>query len=418
MIESHSPLTRALAVTLASAVALSTAVALRPVLAAEREKPKTRRVQVVRPKYYKKFQEIHELLSQGQHQQVIEKLDDIKDDSLNNRETALMWQAYGFTYAAQERYDEAVAAWEKCVATQGLHESQELNIRYNIAQLYMIQERYREAIRSLEAWFNAADNPQPDAYILMAQAYVQLDDYDSALTWAERGVAKAAKPKEPWLQLLTALYFDKKRYQDVARVLGILVEHYPKKQYWMQLSAAYGELGEERKALAVLEVAYIQKLLDRSNEFERLAQLYAYHEVPYKCARVLSDGLESGAVESDTDNWKLLADCWVTAREYERAVAPLTKAATLADNGDLFVRLGQVYFESESWAKARDALEKAFTKGSLRDTCQAQFLYGIANYNTGRIQSAQRAFQRSRRCDRWEKASATWLKHITSESAE
>jgi tetratricopeptide (TPR) repeat protein len=220
------------------------------------------------------------------------------------------------------------------------------------------------------------------------------------------------------LQLLLALYLEKSRYAEAAPVLKQLVARFPKKTYMLQLSAVYTELGEHKKALPVMELAYMEGLLSKDSEYMTLTQLYLYNDLPYKAGAVLEKGLANGTVEEDAEAWALLADCWLHARERARALEPLERAAAASADGNLYVRLGQVQVDEERWAAARKALASGLRKGKLKDPGNAQLLLGIANASEDRWEEAKQAFLRAQEYEKTKDAATMWLAHLDQRAGE
>jgi tetratricopeptide (TPR) repeat protein len=289
----------------------------------------------------------------------------------------------------------------------------------------MALQRWDDALAALLQWFQEVEEPNSNAYYVLAIAYyqksVETDDPEykkKALVPAEKAVALATKPRQNWLQLLLALYLDDKQYEKSLPILEQLVSLYPKKSYWLQLSAIYGELDKDKESLAAQQLAYTQGLLTKDKELRRFAQLYLYYDLPWRAAKVVEKGLEEEAIEEDSESLELLANALLAAREYESALGPLDQAASLAENGDLYVRLGQVYIQREEWAKAGDALRNALEKGELDKTCGSQVLLGITSYSLGKKGDARDWFRRARRDEECEEQSARWLLHLERESQQ
>jgi len=368
---------------------------------------------------FKKLAHAHELLSSKQYSESREVLDQLhKSRGLNAHEVALVYQTYAYIAAAQERYDDAAVNFEKCLAQQALPHAAELDIKYNLAQLYLATEKPGKAVDVLEPWLEQAEKPSPVVYYLLALAYFQQEKRDLALPPARQAVESSDQPKEAWMQLLLSLYLEEKSYAKAAPLLEKILARFPKKSHWMQLAAVYTELGREEETLAVTELVYTQGLLNRDRELRNLAQLYLYHQIPYRAARVLESGIEDERIEADEDALKLLADSWLRAREYEKAIAPLERAARISGDGDLYLRLGQVYLEREEWLEAANALEKALQTNKLDHPGRASLLLGIANSSRGQIEIAQRAFERAQQYQESRKSAAHWLKHIEQRKAQ
>jgi tetratricopeptide (TPR) repeat protein len=380
------------------------------------ENVQTKAAEAVQPWAYKRLDRAYAALSDERYDDVVAALDEMKENpKLNSYERALMWQTYGYVHSARDEYAEAAESFEKCLAAGGLAGQAALQTRYNLAQLYVMLERYDDAIGQFQYWFERVRNPSPTAYYMMAMAQVQKGEPDEALRWAEKALEKSQAPRESWLQLVVALRLEAKKYAEAAPLLEQLVARYPKKNYWLQLSGVYSELGEHEKALATLELAYEQKLLTQGNELMGLAQLYLYNQIPYRAAEVLSEGLESGAIEQTSRSLQLLADSWLHARERARALPPLRQAAELAADGNVYMRLAQVYVEQEQWNEARDAIRAGLAKGKLDHPGHAQLLLGIASASEKRWDEAEQAFKTAEQFEDTQKIADHWLKHLASQ---
>ncbi len=223
---------------------------------------------------------------------------------------------------------------------------------------------------------------------------------------------KAKVPKEPWLQLLLALYLDQKNYGKAVGLLERLVKGFPKKTYWLQLSAVYAELGREDDSAAVMQIAHTQGMLEKDGELRNLARMYLYQDIPYRAARVLEKGIADKKIKEDAKAWELLADSWLNAREYDRALPPLRRAATLSEKGDLYVRLARLHVEAERWGQAAAALRKGLAKKTLKDRGKALILLGISYHSDEHWDDARKAFNQAKDFPAQRKEAERWLTHL------
>jgi tetratricopeptide (TPR) repeat protein len=282
---------------------------------------------------------------------------------------------------------------------------------YNVAQIHLATENYEGAVKALRRWFRATNERTPHAYYLLAVAYYQQGKLDKALRPARQAVKISEKPNQSWLQMLVGLYLQEAKYQEALPYVEVLVAHFPKKMYYLQLSALYAQLGEEEKALAVMQLAYEQGFLTLDRELVRLGEMYLYHGLPYRAAVLLEKGLEEEKVEPKAKTLEVLANAWLMARETNRAVEPLILAADLAEAGDVYVRLGQVYLEREEWGAAADALSKGLERG-VKDEGDAQLLLGITYYNEKKLKSARSAFRAAREFEDNKEHADDWIRML------
>jgi tetratricopeptide (TPR) repeat protein len=385
----------------------------------EKAKPETKRVQTVGEWAFKRLNAAHEALGKSMHGDALQALDELKGSSrLNEHEKALMWQTYGYVYASEGKYKQATDAFEKCLAAGGLPEVAQLDTQYNLGQLYVAQERFGDAVRVLRDWFAKAENPSAEAHYVYAIALFQNGDKRSALTQGELAIQKATKPQEAWLQLVLSLYVENKEYKKAIGVSETLVAFFPKKAYWLQLSAVYSQVDDYKRALAALALAHAQGMIEEDRELNHLAQLYLYNEIPYEAGVLLEKGLAEGKIEGNAQAWRLLSDAWVNARERKKAEKPLEEAANRSGDGDLYVRLAQIQFERKEWGGVRESLGRALGKGKLADPGGAQLLLGIASVNDEKWEQARTAFTAAAQYEKNRRSAEQWLIEIEPKLAQ
>jgi tetratricopeptide (TPR) repeat protein len=340
----------------------------------------------------------------------------LKPKRLNPYERALVYRLQGFVAYSAGDAQGAIDAFHKVLAEEILPLKDDVRLRFNIAQLNAGLQNWPDTIRALHDWFGYVQDSNPLAYYLLAIAHFQQDQIDKAIPNAERAVDLAPEPKEGWLQLLAALYIQTGNYADATPVLEELVVRFPKKLYWVQLTLIYGARENYRSSLAVQQVAYQQGLLTEDKELRRLARGYLYADLPHPASEVLAKGMDDGLIERDAEAYELLANSRIAAREYDAALPPLAKAAELADDGELYVRLGQVRLQREEWSEAASMFQKALDRGGLEKPGNALLLLGIASYNDGRTGPARSYFVRARKHEASRPQAEKWLKHIENET--
>ncbi|HJR71155.1 MAG TPA: tetratricopeptide repeat protein [Gammaproteobacteria bacterium] len=320
---------------------------------------------------------------------------------------------------SQEKYQEARDHLQRAIDSGGLNAQEIDAARYQSAQLFLQEEKWREGAAALEEWFKTALNPNSAAYYLLAVAYYQQDDFNRALAPAKKAVElmDQAKPNESWLSMLSALHLQREEFREAIPVLERLVNVAPdKKSYWTQLSSVYTQLEDYAKALGVMQLAYSAGLVTEDSEVRRLADLLAFNDVPYRGAQVLEAAIEQKTVNIDEKLYEKLANCWIQAGELDKALPPLQRAAELAPNGDLWVRLGEVHVQRDDWTGAITAVERGVAKGQLKDPGNAQLMLGIAHYNKKEYGAARPFFERARQSERHRQLADTYLQAIRAQS--
>ena len=235
---------------------------------------------------------------------------------------------------------------------------------------------------------------------------------------ALKAIEITTEPRESWYQLVGALHLRNEDYDSATGVYEELLTRFPKKQYWLQLSLIYSARGNYEHALRIQQLAYVQDLLTKGDELRRLARTFLFHQLPYYAALVLERGLDEKQIELDRDVLELLGNSWIAAREYDRSIEPLQIAADMAEDGRLYLRLGQVRVQREDWSEATELIEKAITKGGLKDAGKAHLLLGISYYSDDHPESARTAFRLARKHESTETDATAWLDHIARQSGD
>ncbi|MGI9309280.1 MAG: hypothetical protein ACR2P6_08455, partial [Gammaproteobacteria bacterium] len=386
----------------------------------EQAEEKTKRTGSMSERVYKRLAEAQQMADEENFNGAVAKLNEVKAMAkLSDYEKAQLYTFFGFIYYNQERYKDSISAYKTVLEQPDLPEGLRVSTTYTLAQLYFTVEDYDNAIRQITDWMKVANNPGPDPYVLLASAYYSKEQYqqmieplESALRIAkERDIA----PKEQWYLLQRVAYWELKNNRKVRDILETLVVGWPKKEYWTQLSAMYGELEQEKKQLAAYEAAYDQGLLERSGELIQLAQLFMAADAPYKGARVLEKGMEAEQVEKDAKNQKLLAQAWSMAREDSKAIPALQAAAKLSSDGELDVRLAQTYLNLSRYDECIKAARAGLNKGSLKRADTANMVLGMCLYDSGSLGSAKKAFRQAAKDKRSASGASSWIQYIEGE---
>jgi tetratricopeptide (TPR) repeat protein len=313
----------------------------------------------------------------------------------------------------------AIDSYEQLLAMPGLPEALHTGTTFTLAQLYFSTENWRKAIEYANLWLPLTDDPPPQAHEMIAQAYYQLGEFRNALQPTRKAIELTEKSgkeaKEHMFLLLRVLHYELEEYDEVAKVLDELIRRWPKKQYWIQLSGIYGEMGDARKQLNILELAYYLGYLDKEVEVKSLIGLLLQEDLPYKAGKVLQKGLDDGVIESNLEHWRLLSQAWTLAQEDELAIPALRKAAGMSSEGEIDLVLAQSFMNLERWGEAAAAVRSAIRKGGLGRVDQAQVMLGQALFNMESFDESRQAFEAAQSDRRSRQLAAQWMNYIDSE---
>ena len=372
----------------------------------------------VKPRTARVFREVREELDAQRYADAEAELGRLRLDKLTPHELAQAQRLYGYAAYGREQNDAAIEHLRQALADpEAMPARDRADVLFQIAQIQGVERRWKDVIATLESWFQTVERPNSVGYFLMALSYYQLQDLEAAQLPAEKAVRIADVPQQAWLQLLLAIHLTRQDYAAAKPVLERMIALYPNsgKDYWLQLSALHGVTGDEAAALGVLEIAHRKGLLTDDRDLRRLLQMMLARGIPHRAARIFDEGTAGQRFEGDAEALELQSISWILAREPEKALAPLARAAELAPKGDLYVRLAQLHLIQEEWDKAAEVLHKALAKGGLADPGTAQLMLGIACYNEHQLQEARGWFAQAQRSGATREQAETWLQHVDRE---
>jgi len=363
--------------------------------------------------------------------------------NLKSYDRSVMWNAWAFVYFSDGKYDQAMDAYYNLINEPEVTIGLRVGALLSLAQLHLVQENYKEGIELILQWMNEVEKVTAQSYSLLGQAYYQTGDFRKSLSSMETAVTMAEeegyKPRENWYVIMAASIGELKKEigekESLLRqidIYEILVNLYPKKQYFIQLGGSYGQLGREKDYMITLKAAHQKDFLNKESEYLALTQLLLLNQNPYWAAQVFVSGQKKMItivdekteeekvvpVIKDTEkNLKLLADAWRMAQEIDKAIPVLEKAANMSKDGESFVLLGNLYLSEDKVEKAVEAINKGLEKGKVKKLSQVYLTLGQAYFELEKFEDAKKNFRiAARDKDKKIKQQANnWIKYTENE---
>jgi hypothetical protein len=394
----------------------------------------SKKVPAMRNRVYSQLARAQQLADKGDKIQGFEVLGEVEErlDSLNSYERAMLFNFYGFMYYGNDDLALAIDSFNKVIAESAIPDSLIISTLYSLAQLSMQQQDFKSALDYLTQWRNLNDKTLTgNQEMLFAQVYFQDKDFVNSLKHIEIAVslveAKNKLPKENWLTLQRATYYELQQPKQVTKVIEKLVRLYDKPQYWLQLSSMYGEIGEEDKQMAVMEAAYQAGYITKATDIITLSQLYLFHGAPYKSAAVLDDAIDQGSIFADEDNLSMLARAYLAAKEDDKAIKVLIRVSDMTPSGKHDALLAQTYLNNEQWPAAINAAKLALARyaehtqsnlKNVKDIANMHLIVGMASFNVKSFERSLAAFAKASQFVSTKKTALQWGKYVEREQAQ
>ena len=297
----------------------------------------------------------------------------------------------------------------------GLTGDEALQVKFQIAQLYLAQDKWQDGAAALEEWFKVAPSPNASAYYMLAMAYYQQNDYARALPPAEKAVQASDKPQPSWTQLLLALYLHREKWDKAVPLVTAQVRNAPnEKAGWQQLASIYGQQQLHDRALVVTELMDYAGHLSTPEEVLRVAEQLSYAKNPYRAASYLSDAVAQQKIKADAAIYQKIATAWLAAREYDKAIAPMQRAFELSGDANIGARISDIHLQRNDWPAAQAAAQQALAKGGLKDRSGVALNLGIALYNQNKLDEARSAFEQAAQAGEQRQYARSYLQAIAT----
>ena len=372
-------------------------------------------------------------------------LTELRNDmsNLKSYDRSVMWNAWAFVYFQDGDYPQAMDAYSRLINEPEVTIGLRVQALLSLAQLNLLQENYAKGIELILQWMSEVEKVTAQSYSLLGQAYYQTGNFKKALSSMETAVKMAEeegyKPRENWYVIMAASIGEMKteigEKESLLRqidIYEILVNLFPKKQYFIQLGGGYGQLGRERDYMITLKAAYQKDFLNRESEYLALTQLLLLNQNPYWAAEVFENGQKKMItitdekteeeklvpVVKDTEkNLKLLADAWRMAQEIDKAIPILEKAAKMSKDGESYVLLGNLYLSEDKLQEAAGAINKGLEKGKIKKLSPVYLTLGQVYFELQEFDNAKKNFRiAARDKDKKIKQQANnWIKYTENE---
>lgn len=348
-----------------------------------------------------------------------EKAEEIFNDIVSqpkamDSEKGTSYQALGTI--AYERDEDSLKAIEqniKAIETNALPNNSHFGLMQLNAQLYLQEDQFDNAVLWADRWMRETGEERDTLLIVKGQAYYQQEKYEPAAAAIKRAIEISQKPNDSWYAALMACYTESENYAEAVRYGEEVLARDPNnKSIIKQLSNVYIESDQEPKALAVMDRAYTTGLLSTEPELRQLAQLYAYAERAEQGAKVIEDGMAKGILKENLATYSLLGEVYSQGDDYLKTAAAYNKAAQYAKDGDMKFREAYALMDAEKVVEARAAALEALKKTPFKHEGECWVILGNAEIELNNKAGAIAAFEKAAQFPSTKKNAETWLKNV------
>ena len=286
------------------------------------------------------------------------------------------FNAYDHAFAAQmggqiayEASDNAAALgyWNKALQLDGLDNNAHYQLMLNIVQLQMEDEKYAEAMATLDRLIKETNSQDPAVLVQKGNVLYRLERHQEAIPVLKQVLA--SNPQGATLtnaqQLLMASYSDTDQPAEAAKLAEAIAAKTPNdRTAQLNLANTYYQVEQYDKAVAVLEKLRAAGQLTQEKEYKLLASTYSQMDGKEKqVIDVVNDGLAKGILKQDFNSYIALAQSYYYSEQTAPAIDAYRKAAALDDDGETYLNLARLLWQEDRIPEAKEAAKQAIAKG-------------------------------------------------------
>ena len=309
-----------------------------------------------------------QFMNSNQYGPAVSKLNEaLAIGDLNPYERSTIYQMMGSAYYEQNQYSQAITSFESAISSGGLLPNESTALRLNISQLLIANGRHTEGATMLENYINQGNQVKPAYVDMLVGAWVQAENYQRALPWAERWFNEASPRERKHFDLLNFLYNNLGMSGKQADIVLQMINRYPEdRTLWDTWASMLSNGGREQDAFEVNKMLYLGGAMNSEQDVMKIVQYYSFYEMPFQAAKILEREMNSGTVSRTPDRMIQLSDLLRQARDYKRAIPILEQAAQSAGTKDVYAQLGEALYNDAQCGKAETAFRQAIDKGYNR----------------------------------------------------
>ena len=330
---------------------------------------------------------------------------------------ALTARLLGYVYTSQNKSDLASSYFKQALdfGRGYLQHNDIQDLTRNVASFFYSNDEKEKSLQYLEEWLRNSTTDDDSVYLLYAAILADSGKLGDSVCPAYWSAKVSKKPNKSALGILLNAHFEFKDYPGTIALLKQLILDFPKeKRFWRNLTSIYLHQDMTSDALAVMEMYYVQGMMESANDYKQLSNLFAYNDIPYRTALILKEGIDKGVVESTETNWKNIGANFHVSSELDKAISAYGRAASHSGHGKNDVKQAELYSDRYKYQKSVEAFDKALKKGELDDVGKVHFRKGIAYLELKQFNRSIASFDKATKYKKWRKQAVQYGSHAKS----
>ncbi len=279
-------------------------------------------------------------------------------------ERSTIYQMLGQFNFQLDRLNQSQEAFENAINAGGLLPNEIDGLNLSIAKLMIGNGQIREGAERLESYLNSAGEKKPENIDLITSAWLQIEDLERALPWAEEAFRRTNAKTRKHFDQLNYIYHGLKRHDRQSDIVKQMIERWPSEtELWESWASLLSQAGRDSDAFEVNKMLYLGGAFSAEADLQKVIQYYAYNEMPYQAAEILEREFRANRITQTAENLQQLSDYYRQAREYKRAIPYLEQAAIQSGKAKTYAELGEALYNEGECERSERAFKEAMNRG-------------------------------------------------------
>lgn len=305
-------------------------------------------------------------------------LEYLQHPDIKGYEKAYIYLYLGYVNQLQADPLKAYDYYQKALNAHQLDKAQHIWLKRRSYRLLLMLKRYDKALATIDALLK--ESPK-DKVLLHDKAYIfwQLGRYSEVISTIKR----LNKPTLDELEMLYFAYRQNREYRGALdSVIELLQHNMDSTRYWSYLFDIYLLLEDRPYYIGAMELSLLSGAVDKSQVYESLAYNLVADGRAFEAADVMQKGLDGGYIEQNRALKEFIADCYLQAKAYDRALDGYALLKSEAYSQRLAEKMIYSYYQLHQYAKvieeANEALKhfKIVSKATLTLLAQSYIYLG------------------------------------------
>ena len=323
-------------------------------------------------------------------------------------------------YVQQGDYQKAAEYYLSALQADALSPLVAADLRQELAEIYLLDKKPQQALLVVSELGAVSSLTDEKLVLTHARVQYQLGDYLKVADALERFMQLSPVFEEQQFQQVVSLAYGIQDFDLCGRALKQLIERNTSSApYWSQMVSVLLKQNDVEQALLYLMLARQLGLLKDEANGLLLSSLYVSQGNPFAGAQLLQQELAQGIVSETGEHYKRLFEYWWQAREEQKALVALARAAQLTGEAPLYLFWAQTLMRRTQWLEMNNVILQLCAKPvSIEHLGHANLLLGISLYEQGKKEAAFSAFASATFIGGVNAQAGNWLHKLEAEGVD